>query len=152
MEQKKIGKSKGKSKDEGKEKGMREKKEECKEKDEMPCMDSPHIDSTRFGEIVVNGNKYTHDIIILADGKIEKRPMPKGTHYICLSEIEKLLEKQPEVIVVGTGQSGVAEIEPEVEEILEKKKIMLYTFPTPEAIKVFNKVKKTKAGLFHLTC
>ncbi len=112
----------------------------------------PYINSTKFGEIVVDGKKYNHDIKILVDGKIVKRYGPRGSHEICLEEFDEILKDPPEVIVVGNGQNGVAKIEEKAIEKIKSKGIKLIVEETPKAIITFNKLKNKKAGIFHLTC
>lgn len=121
---------------------------------------SSKIDSTAFGEITVEGKKYEEDIKILPSGKILKRFGPKGSHDICLEEFSEILKegeqkektKKPKTIIIGTGQSGVAELEPKAKFELEKKGIKVIEAPTSKAIKIFNETKDPKAGLFHITC
>jgi len=112
----------------------------------------PHIDKTEFGIIVVDGKTYEHDIKILPDGKILRRWGPRGSHEICLEEFDEILSQNPEVIVVGNGQSGVARVEEKAVEEIEGKSIKLIIEETPKAIKTFNEIKNKKAGLFHVTC
>lgn len=113
-----------------------------------------HIDSTEFGSITVDGKKYEHDIKILIDGRILRRWGPKGSHEICLEEFKEILEEkpQPEVIVIGNGQSGVAKVEEKAIEEIKNRNIKLIIDKTPNAIKIFNKIKEKKAGIFHVTC
>lgn len=111
-----------------------------------------HIDSTSFGDITIDGKTYKDDVVILADGSVKKRGLHKGTHIVCMEETEILFKGRQKVIVIGTGQSGVAEIEPEVTEKARKQGIKIIEAPTPIAIKKFNEIKEKKAGLFHLTC
>jgi len=111
-----------------------------------------YINSTVFGSITIDNQTYGDDIIILADGTIEKRGLQKGTYIICLEEVNILFESKPKIIVIGTGQSGVAEIEPKVVEKAKKLGIKIIEAPTLIAIKKFNSIKEKKAGLFHLAC
>ncbi len=111
-----------------------------------------YINSTSFGSIIIDGKAYEDDVIIFADGTVKKRGLQKGTHVVCLEETEPLFKEKPKVIVIGTGQSGVAEVEPEVSEKAKKLGIKIIEAPTPIAIKKFNNIKEKKAGLFHLTC
>ncbi len=113
-----------------------------------------HIDSTVFESITIDGKTYRDDIIILTDGTVKKRGLQKGTHIVCLEEIESLFKEKPKpkTIIIGTGQSGAAKVESEVIEKAKKQNIQFISAPTPEAIKIFNKTKDPKAGLFHLTC
>ena len=110
------------------------------------------INSTSFGSITIDDKTYDYDLIIFPNGKIEKRPLTKGTHVVCMEEFLPIIKEKPEVIVIGTGQSGCVDIEQEVKDTAEKNNIKLVVEETPEAIKAFNKIKEKKAGIFHLTC
>ena len=111
-----------------------------------------HIDSTAFGEIVVDGKVYNHDIKILPSGKVVERIKIKGSHLICLEEFKAILDEKPEVIVIGNGQDGIAEVENDAKQQIAARKIKLIIEPTPKAIQTFNKLKNKKAGIFHVTC
>lgn len=113
-----------------------------------------HIDKTEFGGITIDGKTYNEDVKILPSGKILKRWGPKDSHALCAEEFNEILKEKekPEVIVIGTGTSGLAKLEPEARAEIKKHNIKIIEARTPEAIKIFNEIKKRKAGLFHLTC
>ena len=111
-----------------------------------------HINSTSFGSITIDNKTYSQDVKILPSGKILERWGPRGSHAICLEEFAEIIKEKPEVIVIGTGTSGVAELELEARSELEKNNIKIVEDITPRAIKIFNKAREPKAGLFHLTC
>ncbi len=118
-----------------------------------------HIDSTKFGQIIVNGKTYDTDIVIFADGKIQERSdisrqKHNTSHFFCVEEIDELLNTnpKPEVVVFGTGQYGICKIEQDALDKLNKNKIQIIVEPTPIAIEKFNNISKTKAGIFHVTC
>lgn len=111
-----------------------------------------HIDKSEFGRITIDGKTYSEDVKILPEGKILKRWGPKDSHAICLEEFTEMLKEKPEVIVIGTGTSGLAELETEARTEIEKHKIKIIEAKTPKAADSFNKIKQRKAGLFHLTC
>jgi hypothetical protein len=110
------------------------------------------IDKTEFGKIIIDGRAYDYDVKILPSGKILQRFGPKGSHEICLEEFAEIMKEKPKIIVIGTGQSGVAELEADAKKEIESKGIKLIIEPTPKAIKSFNEAAARKAGLFHLTC
>lgn len=112
----------------------------------------PNIESTSFGSIVVDGKVYSYDIIILPNGEIKRRPLPKGTHVVCLEELEEIIKEKPKVIIIGTGQFGIAKVEEKVKEKAKAEGIKLIVERTPKAIISFNEIREKKAGLFHLTC
>ncbi|MCS7134717.1 MAG: MTH938/NDUFAF3 family protein [Candidatus Pacearchaeota archaeon] len=112
----------------------------------------PKVDFYEFGIIAIDGKKYEKDIIILPSGRIIPRPMPKGTHTICFSEFEKILEEKPEVIIIGTGHDGIAKLEEEANNKLKSLNIKIVKDITKKAVEIYNKTKEKKAALFHLTC
>lgn len=113
------------------------------------------IDSYDFGVIVVNGKKFTSDVVILPEKIIEGWWRREG-HKICVEDLREVLNcEKLENLVVGTGYYGMVKILPEVENALKTRGITLITEPTKEACKTFNQLLKSKkrvAGAFHLTC
>ena len=76
------------------------------------------IDSYRFGQIVIDGKKYTSDVIIFPDS-IKDNWWKKRGHELCLEDIAEVMAKNPEVLVVGTGASGLMRVLPEVRQVVE---------------------------------
>jgi len=116
------------------------------------------IDSVKFGEIVVEGKRYTHDIVIYPSGKIERRKKElskrkHGTsHKFDPDELKEYLKEDFDVLIVGTGIYGALKLLPEAKELVKDKEVI--EKPTPEAIKLFNELRKEKKvlGVFHITC
>jgi len=109
------------------------------------------IDSTYFGTIIVNGKKYDNDLIVSWDGEILER---EKSHTFSKKELLDILQKDPETIIIGTGQSAVCKIEPAAEVEAKLHGIELIAKPTPEAAEEFNKLARRKkvVGVFHVTC
>ena len=110
------------------------------------------IDGTTFGSITVDGGRYPYDIWILADGSIRRR---NGNHEFTLNELDLLLKDRPEVVVVGTGQSGCVRIDEDATREASRRGIKIISDITPKALKRYNEVVKAKrrvAGVFHTTC
>jgi hypothetical protein len=118
----------------------------------------PHIDSTSFGYISVEGEKYDHDIIITLDGRVKKRKKKLSkavygtSHKIAEQEVRHIYEKGTEGLIIGSGQYGVAELSDEAVEYLQKKSCRVILCPTPEAIREWNRSAGKWLGLFHITC
>jgi len=112
------------------------------------------VNGTGFGWILVDNNRYNHDIIILANGKIRNRyeDFKGDSHSLSIEEAKKVIMGGAETIVVGTGQSGVLSIPDETIQFLTKQKIKLIAEKTPDAIKIFNSLTGKKSALFHTTC
>jgi len=116
------------------------------------------IDSVKFGEITVEGRKYFHDIVIYPSGKVERRKKEiskrkHGTsHKFDPEELREYLKEDFDVLIVGTGIYGALKLLPDAREIVRDKKLI--EKPTPEAIRLFNELRKDKKvlGVFHITC
>lgn len=116
------------------------------------------ISDTRFGAITIDGETFDHDVVIRLSGEVVKRKKKLSkkiygtSHTISEDEIRFVFEKGCKLLVVGTGQSGLAELSPEAAAYLEGKGCEVTVEPTPKAIQVFNAAKKGTIGLFHVTC
>jgi hypothetical protein len=119
---------------------------------------TPAINHTEFGFIIVDEQRYDHDIIIDLDGKIKKRKkklskVVYGTsHTISLDEIRYTYKDNSEGIVIGSGQYGVARLSNEASEFLKNKHCKILLRPTQEAVQEWNKTEGKWIGLFHITC
>jgi len=114
------------------------------------------IDDYKFGVITINSKDYKEDVIITINGDIAKRKteLSKNNHEFSKKEIADVLKQDPEVLVIGTGKSGVAEVKPEAEKLCKEKNVKLEAKPTSQAIGRFNwhQGKHKVAAIFHLTC
>lgn len=115
------------------------------------------FESTSFGEIIIDGKSYG-DVLVIGGKVIPRRrtflKRVYGTsHVIGKEEAEELLKGNPEVVIVGTGQSGLLEVSKEIRrEIGQKAKLTILR--TPEAIREFNQISHDKKvnALIHTTC
>lgn len=130
------------------------------------------IEEYHFGSITIDGKTYNHDVEVRWSGAAKGELSPYGLevlkwwrkegHVIDIEDIRRILEQNPEVIIIGTGESGVAEVTEKAKDEIKFKGIELIIDLTGEAIKTFNVIleaseeeegKKRKViGLFHLTC
>lgn len=111
------------------------------------------IDFCTFGKIVVNGTTYTDDLIIYEDHIQDSWRRAKG-HFLRIDDIPLVVEKRPEVLVVGTGASGMMEVPRDTKSRLLAMEIEIVAAPTNRAVKYFNRLKSKKRtiGAFHLSC
>jgi hypothetical protein len=112
------------------------------------------INDYKFGSIIINNQEYRHDVLVSWQEDVSDWTR-KESHNISLPDIKKALAKKPDLIVVGTGESGVAQLQEKTRKEILNKGIKLVLDKTPEAIKAFNILKKKDlrvVGLFHLTC
>ena len=110
------------------------------------------IDSTKFGEIVIDGKTYYSDVRVWWDGKVEMR---ESSHTLEMNEFTALLRKKPEILVVGTGDPGTLKILPEVVQAAEDQKVEIFTETSSKATEMFNAFvadKKKVVAVIHVTC
>jgi len=111
------------------------------------------IESYEFGRIVIKGKRYTTDVIIYPD-HVEDNWWREEGHSLSAVDLWAIVQAEPEVLVVGTGRSGLMRVLPETEEYLRKQGIRLIAERTTEAVRIYNqlyKLTKVVAAL-HLTC
>ena len=111
------------------------------------------IDSYDFGRIVINGKRYSSDLIVFPD-KVRDGWWRKEGHRLHVEDLKDVLEAKPEVLVVGTGYSGLMTVPPETRKYVESEVIELITQKTAEACKTFNRLVKSRkvVAALHLTC
>ena len=118
----------------------------------------PKIDSTNFGSIYIEGQRFKHDVYIGLNGEISKRKKKlskavTGTsHIVSVDEARAIYEDGSDDIVIGTGQSGMLKLSDEAAEFFSEVNCRVQMYPTPEAIRVWNESQGYIIGLFHLTC
>ncbi len=134
------------------------------------------IEEYHFGSITINGKIYTEDVEVRCNGAAsgiargEPRPfgrevlewLRKESHIIDIEAVKRAVEQNPEVIVIGTGESGIARVTEDARNFIKEKGIELIIDKTGEATKTFNVIceesleeegkQKKVIGLFHLTC
>ena len=113
-----------------------------------------HIDSYRFGEMLVNGRSFTSDLIIFGD-HIEDQWWRENGHLVSLQDLVEVMDIRPEVLVVGRGKLGAMKIPEATADAIEGAGIQLVDARTEEAVVVFNQIVhtgKSVVGAFHLTC
>lgn len=112
------------------------------------------IENYSFGEIWIDGEKYTKDLIVFPDYVKENWWREKG-HSVCVEDVEEVLKRSPEIFIVGTGSSGHVEVPKKFKNNLKSRGIKVKAMKTSEAKDLFNKLveegKDVVAGL-HLTC
>ncbi|MDI6688473.1 MAG: MTH938/NDUFAF3 family protein [Desulfobacterales bacterium] len=112
------------------------------------------ITGCSFGVIVIKGKQYNSDLIVYPDGHIEDSWYRRKGHSLSLDDIGKLVESKPEVIIAGTGVSGLMRPEVGLDKALLKKGIEFIAQPNQKAMKTYNELSSIKkiGACFHLTC
>jgi hypothetical protein len=112
------------------------------------------IEDYQFGRIVIDGKIYTSDVIIFPDRVMRNWRREEG-HFLSPADLWDVVKEEPDVLVVGTGNSGMMWVSPKTRRYLMERGIRLVEERTREACKTYNHLsssgKKVVAAL-HLTC
>jgi len=114
------------------------------------------IESYRFGEIVIDGIRYTKDLKIIR-GKTSGNWWRSRGHTLQLSDILDVVAAKPSTLIVGTGAYGRMVLSSGLSEELASRGIRIEALPTESAIQRFNELAsqlgdESVAFAVHLTC
>lgn len=119
------------------------------------------INEYRFGSITIDGKTYTEDVEVRWTGEVLKWWRKEG-HVVDVDDLKRTINQNPEMIIIGTGHSGLVKVTEEAKTEIKSQGIELIIDLTEEAVKTFNIRKeeseeeegkqKRVIGLFHLTC
>ncbi len=110
------------------------------------------ISEYSFGSIIIDGKRYSSDIIIFPDGSVKDNWWRDESHRLKENDIEQLLAVHPHTIVVGTGAYGVMKVDAG---LIEKNgSIVFHMLTTAEAVDFYNQLSSQNnvGACFHLTC
>ncbi len=112
------------------------------------------IDSYKFGEIIIKGEKFQNDIELDWDGDVKDWWREEG-HFVSWEDVKGAFNKKPDYILIGAGTSERVRISSEVRERLEESSVDFLSGKTDLMVDKFNSLYKEEVkviGLFHLTC
>ena len=116
------------------------------------------VDGTEFGSIAIDGKTYQFDVVVRLSCEVVKRKKKLSkkyygtSHTISKEEAKFVYEDGCEELVIGTGHHDNVRLSKEAAEYFDKKGCKVIAQPSPHAIGTFNKSRKAKVGLFHVTC
>lgn len=112
------------------------------------------IERYAFGEIVIDGQTYTRDLILTRDRVWDGWWREQG-HCLSLVDLKDAFESDPDVLIVGTGAVARMRVPVETSREIERRGIELHVLPTGKAWALYNELEaggcKVVAAL-HLTC
>ena len=111
------------------------------------------IEAYRFGSYMIDGKEYRWDIKII--NKRAEEYKLKEEHKVSLDDVDDLFENKPKFIIVGTGASGLVEVDNEVKKKAEGEGITLIIEKTGIAVEEYNRLLKEKkdiCAIMHGTC
>jgi hypothetical protein len=108
----------------------------------------------RFGEIEIDGQTYTADVIITPERVVDTWWRKQG-HNLAVADLAEIMAARPEILVVGTGYYGRMVIPGETRRYLQAQSVRLHEAHTREAVEAFNRLQRESARIvaaLHLTC
>ncbi len=114
-------------------------------------MSSNFIEDFSFGKIVIDGERYTDDIILI-DKEIRSGWWRNRAHTVSKNDLAPVIDFEPELLIIGTGSSGRMDVPTS---LYGELKFKIESYPTNKACKRYNELIKKEmklAGAFHLTC
>jgi len=113
------------------------------------------IEYYSFGQMLVDGQEYGKDLMILPNGEIVSPWWRKTGHELILPDLEIIVTAKPNILVIGTGSSGLMRPKPGLISTLESMGTKTTVLPTKQAVNEYNSLIGTEgklAACFHLTC
>ena len=111
------------------------------------------IEHDSFGTIIINGKTYTSDVIIYPDS-VDSSWWRKEGHYLQPVDLDKALSAKPDLLIIGTGYSGVMVVPEETILFTKSKGIEILVERTEKAVELYNNLSKAGrvVAALHLTC
>jgi len=111
------------------------------------------IDHYSFGKIVINSKTYTSDVIICPDS-VDSSWWRKEGHYLQPIDLDKAVSAKPDLLIIGTGYSGVMVVPEETILFIKSKNIEVLVERTEKATELYNALSKDRKVIaaLHLTC
>ncbi len=111
------------------------------------------IESYAFGRIVVDGQAYNADLILLPDRILDGWWRQEG-HVLHPADLDAVFDADPDVLIVGQGAYSRMSVADETARAVESAGIELIVLPTREAVERYNALPAGQrvAAALHLTC
>jgi hypothetical protein len=122
-----------------------------------PQQRSPRIADVVWGRLEVEGLPAFKDAKLFPGGARAWDWRETGTRHvpgIQPADVEELLERGAEVVVLSKGMLEQLRVCPETLALLQAKGIPAHVLPTEAAVRLYNELREQHrvAGLFHSTC
>ena len=111
------------------------------------------IEKFQFGKIMVSGASYNKDLIIFPD-HIQDNWWRREGHLLKITDLDAVLNYQPDVLIIGTGLYGLMKIDKNLIEILKDFNIKrVIVEKTKKACLYYNnETLPRKVAALHLSC
>ena len=111
------------------------------------------IESYSFGRIVINGKSYTSDVIVYP-GRVDPSWRRQEGHRLTTEDVAAAVKARPEVLIIGTGHSGVMRVPQETVDAIAAQGIDVRVERTSRAVDLYNELRAERKVIaaLHLTC
>jgi hypothetical protein len=111
------------------------------------------IESFSFGNITIEGNTYTSDVVVYPD-RVESNWVREEEHRPQIREFADIVKSEPDILIIGTGYAGVLSIPDQIRNYLTSKGIDVRVEKTKQAIEMFNDLREREkvVAVLHITC
>lgn len=111
------------------------------------------IESYSFGEITIDGEKYTNDVIIFPD-RVKGNWWRKEGHRLRPEDIRDVIETSPDTLIIGTGANGRMTVPADTRNYIKSENIDLIVEKSGQAVEKFNEIagEENTIAAIHLTC
>lgn len=114
------------------------------------------IETYSFGRMVIDGEEYQNDLMICGN-QINPDWFRKEGHRLQPDDLDWIVEREPDLLIVGKGSSGRMKVADETRSFLKEHGIDIWLGRTDEAVEYFNSKKGSGepdliSAAFHLTC
>ncbi len=107
-----------------------------------------------FGTITVDGQDYESDVIIWPNS-VEQCWQRKEGHHLRVEDLSRVLQKHPDVLIIGTGHDGVMRVPDSTQQAIRARGINLEVHATNKAVARYNQLQSSNrhvVAALHLTC
>ncbi len=115
------------------------------------------VEYSRFGEIVIAGVRFEHDVIVERGRARRRKKGPSRAYrdrfgHTPLSVDEKILWSARR-LVIGTGADGRLPVMQEVRNLAQARGVELVELPTAEACRLLHSTRRKEVdAILHVTC
>jgi polyphosphate kinase 2 (PPK2 family) len=113
----------------------------------------PMIEGFEFGRLEIDGETYDSDVIVFPDGTVETF-RPKDEHILRRRDVERILQFEPDAVVIGLGTVGNLEVRRKLEKRLQKAGVEVLAYKTGKALATYRELRGQRrvAAILHITC
>ena len=113
-----------------------------------------HIDSYKFGKIVIDGAEYKSDCILVGQ-QVKPDWIRRSGHLLSIDDLDLIVQAGPKILIIGTGTAGIMKVPQKVINFLQQQDIAPEIMKTTKAVQRYNELSGTAVDVaagFHLTC